>query len=68
LKAVALHRRLSAEEREALRREIDAAARRQALEAEAEDLELFAADSREAPYQWPIGERRKRARWPEEAA
>jgi hypothetical protein len=46
---------------EAVRAALDAAARRQAMEAERSDLKLFAKDSREAPYRAPFGAGRRTA-------
>lgn len=51
---------LSAEERRRFKIAADAIARRRSEAAEAEDAKLFAE---EPDYEWPIGERRKRARW-----
>jgi hypothetical protein len=50
---------LSSEKRRRFKLAADAIARRQALDAEAEDLELFAD---EPDYEWSASEQRKRAR------
>jgi hypothetical protein len=44
---------------EAARTALDAAARRQAMEADAADRRIFASDSREARYRAPFGAGRK---------
>jgi len=53
---------------EAARAALDSAARRQAAEALAADRRIFELDSKQAPYRWPARNRRRGARWPEEAA
>ncbi len=58
--------RLSAKEREALKLEVDAAARRKLEEPEPVEPGFF--DEDEPPYEVPLGDRRRGARWPEDAA